>query len=304
MDFLKQNIWVVVLGGILFSFLFPAIGILASPLLEPLFMVLMFMSTLDIKIKEVMQDIRKPGKIIMTLLIIHLVSPLIVLVFKPFISADIFLGLIIATVVPSGVSVVFLSKLFGGEPSRSLVVTTASNLLSPLVVPLLVLIFAGQAINVSPIAMSLTIIKLIIIPFIAAQFVAQTSWKKKLSKYMTETLLIILGLIIIGIISPVRNFILDDLMLALTLAAFVALLNIIDFFLGYSIGRPIESKISYGVSASFKNFALATLLSLSLFTTVVALPAIMYAVINSFLLIPLQWFVEGQKMEAKAYKKK
>lgn len=294
MNFFRHNIWAVVGIGFLISFIFPAGGTLISPFLHILFMILTFFSTLDVHIPEVMRDIQRPKKTIITLLIIHLVSPLIVLFCRPFLSPDIYLGLIIASVVPSGISVVFLTKLFGGDETRSLIITTISSLLSPITVPLLVMLFAGQSINVSPVAMSITIMKLIVIPFILAQYVAHTPWKKRLVKKAPEVLICTLLLLIIGIISPVRNYLLDNLLLSLALAGFVSFLSVVNFLLGFHLGRAPEAKISYGVSASFKNFALSNVLAFSLFNSMVGLPAILYAVINSFMLIPMQWYIEGQ----------
>ena len=295
LDFLHNNVWALGLVGILFSFLFPAIGILISPLLHILFMILMFLSTLDIKVHEVVKDIKRPKQTVITLAIIHLLSPLIVYAFKSFMDPDIYLGLILAASVSSGVSVVFLTKIFGGEPTRSLVITTISNIISPVVVPLLIFLFAQKMVSVSPIDMSMTIVKLIIIPLIAAQIVARNKvWKKKISTYSTETMLALLLIIIIGIISPVRNYIMSNLLISLVLAGIVSILTVINFLAGYYLGKKAETKISYGISASFKNFTLSTVLALSLFSTTVALPAILYAVINSFLLIPMQWFIEGK----------
>jgi BASS family bile acid:Na+ symporter len=294
MKFLKHNIWAVVSIGFAFSLLFPALGTLVSPFLHILFMILTFFSTIDIKIPEVVRDIQRPKKIILTILIAHLLSPLIILMCRPWFDPEIYLGLIIASVVPSGISVIFLAKLFGGDASRALIITTISSLLSPITVPMLVLIFAQQDIDVNPLSMSFTIIKLIVIPFLAAQYVAHTHWKKRLAKKSNDVLIWTLLLLIIGIISPVRNYLLDNLLLSLVLAGFVGMLSCINFLTGFYVGRAPEARASYGLSASFKNFALANVLAFSLFNSTVALPAIVYAVINSFMLIPIQWFIEGQ----------
>lgn len=299
MNYLKHNIWAVVAIGFVISFIFPAGGTLVSPFLHLLFMILTFFSTLDVHVKEVMKDIQRPKKTILTLLIIHLASPLIVWLCRPWLNPDIYLGLIIASVVPSGVSVVFLTKLFGGDETRSLIITTLSSLLSPISVPFLVFLFARQNIDINPLSMSFTIIKLIIVPLLAAQYVARTEWKMRLVRKTPEVLMVTLLLLIIGIISPVRNYILDNLLLSLMVAGIVGILSIINFLLGFHIGRAPEAKISYGVSASFKNFALSNVLAFSLFNSIVGLPAIMYAVVNSFMLIPMQWFIEGQMQKSR-----
>lgn len=299
MNFFKHNIWAVVLLGLLFSFILPPIGILMSPFVQLFFMVIMFFSTLNISIRKVMTEIHHPSKILISLFLIHLASPLLLLPLRGFFSEEIFLGLILASVVPSGISVVFLSKLFGGDPSRSLVITTISSLLSPITVPVLILLFAQTSIAISPFAMALTITKLVILPFCLARIVAQTKYKKSLDRYTLQVMLITLFLIIIGIISPLTKYVLSTLPLFMVLSGLVTVLNVILFLAGFSIGSTHEAKASYGITATFKNFTLSTVLALSLFNAEVALPAIAYSVINSFLLIPMQWFIEGQKPHAK-----
>lgn len=295
MNYLKHNIWAVVLIGLIFSFLFPAIGTLASPFLGSMFMLLMFLSTLDIKVDAVLKEIQRPQKTIIALLIIHLLSPILVLIMKPLLTADLYLGLIIASAVSSGISVVFLTDIFGGNTNRPLVITTISNILSPLTLPVIVFVFARQVINVSPLDMSITIAKLVIIPLIAAHYVSKTKWKKKIEKYDTNVSILLLMFIIIGILSPVRNFILGHMFEAMIMTGIVSVLIIVNFFAGYFMGKDIETKIGYGISTSFKNFTLSTVIAISLFGSIVALPAIMYSVMNSFLLIPMQWFIESQQ---------
>ena len=85
----------------------------------------------------------------------------------------------------------------------------------------------------------------------------------------------------------------------MVLLGVVTVLNIILFLAGFSIGTTHESKTSYGISATFKNFALSTVLALSIFNAEVALPAIAYSVVNSFLLIPMQWYIDNKKLKSK-----
>lgn len=300
MKFFEHNIWAVVLAGLILSFLLPPIGILISPFVQTLFMIIMFFSTLNISIRKVMAEIHHPKKVFISLLLIHLASPLMLLPFRGFFSEEIFLGLILASVVPAGISVVFLSKLFGGDPSRSLVVTTISSLLSPVTVPLLVMIFAQTSIALSPFTMAMTITKLVIIPFLVARFVSRTPYKKMLDKHTSRVTLVTLFLIIVGIISPLTSYVVSSLGIFMVLIGVVTVLNVILFLAGFSMGTTHEAKTSYGISATFKNFALSTVLALSIFNAEVALPAIAYSVINSFLLIPMQWFIDGQKPQNKA----
>lgn len=294
MNFFKHHMWAVVLTGLMVSFTFPAIGILISPFLHPLFMYLMFLSTLTINVPLLIKDAQHPQKSLFVLLIIHIVSPLIVFLCKPLFSQEIFLGLIIATSVPSGVSAIFLTHLFKGDTTRALFTTSLSNMITPFIVPLSIYIFAHSEVDVHPVGMMVTAIKLIFVPAICAHYVAKTSWKARFEKNNTEVMLALLLLIIVGIIAPVRSYLTDNILLTLTLCAYVGTLISFDFILGFRLGSHTSEKIAYAITASFRSFALATLLALTYFNGVVALPAITYTIMTSLLLIPMQWFIEGQ----------
>lgn len=258
---------------------------------------LMFLSTLDIHIRSVLRDIHKPTKTLMTLGITHILAPTLVLPFRDMFSTEIYVGLIIATVINAGISCVFLSKLFGGEESRALVVVTISGLLAPFTVPFLLYIYAGTSVDIEIFAMMMTIFKLLVVPFIAAQLVVHYGYKHYFQKYSTKGSLFLLFLLIVAIVSPLRSTIIANLGLSLVLAGIIGTIITITFLAGFSIGSKMTSKISYGVSASFKNVALATVIAIEFFGAGAALPAIIYTVVNPLLLIPMQWFIEGQTLK-------
>jgi len=295
-EFMEGNVWVVAILGTVVSFLFPAIGILINPLLQPLFMAFMFLSVLDIEIKEVLTDMKKPTKTLVVLLIVQLVSPAIIFLFRNHVVDDVYIGLILAAIAPSAVSAIFLSKVFGGEPHKSLIVTVISNLLSPLTIPFLMILFAQTRVHVGFLDMSATIFKLIVVPFVLAQLFAKTSYKDTVSKRSTGISVFLLSVIIVGTLSPLHSFVLDNLYISLTLSGIVALLGLINFLFGYSIGNTQKSKVSYAISASYKNFTLSAVLAMSLFGGIVALPSIIYSIIGSLCMIPMKWFLEAKRM--------
>jgi len=49
------------------------------------------------------------------------------------------------------------------------------------------------------------------------------------------------------------------------------------------------------VSASYKNHTLSTVIALSLFGPTVALPSVIYAVVNNLFLIPMQFVFEEKE---------
>lgn len=295
MNKIKENIWLVVLGAIVVSFIIPKIGLSLKPYLNYLLMILMFLSCLDIEIKQIVDSFKDYKKQIIVLAIVHLASPVLILLMRGFLSDEIFLGLILAATIPAGRSSVFLANIYGGEPTKALMVTSWSNILSPIVVPVLVWTFARTSIHMDPSEMGMAILKLVLIPIIAAILIRKTKFNKSLSKNGPNFSVIVLFLIIMGIIAPIKDIVLKQPGYSLILVAIVAGLTIINFYLGYLTGKTKPEKITYAISASYKNYTLATVLALSLFSPLVALPAIIYTIVDNILLIPMQMMMNSAK---------
>lgn len=294
-DFTRRNTWAVILSAIIFSFISPAIGISIKPYLNYLLGTLMFLSCLDLKVSEILESFSDLKSQILVLLIVNFVSPTILFFIKDYFSPEIFLGLIIAAVTPAGRSAVFLSLIYGGIPIKALVVTSLSNVISPITVPVLVWFYTHTTIKMDPIAMGITIFWMVLIPLVAAYFFGKLSLGKKLN-YISPTIsTFIVFLIILGIISPIKNVVLDNPSLTLILLLVISLLITIDFALGFIINKKLPDKITYGLSSSYKNYTMATILSISLFSPIVALPSIVYTIANNLLLVPFQLLLNHPK---------
>ena len=267
----------------------PSLGMALKPYLNIFLMILMFLSCLDIDLKEFWEALKDFKIQALILLIVHLVSPLIILIFfRKFLSDEIFLGLILASVIPAGRASVFLVSIYGGKPVTALVISSISNALSPITVPFLVWLFAKTSIKVNPVEMGVAILWLVAVPIAAAILVRWLGWAKYLIKSASGLSTIFLFLIIIGIISPIRQVIIDNWEKSIWLVGLVMGLISFDFWLGWKIGKTKKDKITLAVTSSYKNYTLGTLVALSLFNPVVALPSIIYTITNNLLLIPIQ----------------
>lgn len=286
---IKKNTWLIVLTAIILGFILPNVGLFLQSSVVYLLMIMMFFSVLDMSYRKVWEQLHDYKKTLAALSIVHLAGPLVVLLFKPFVPEEIFLGLIIATVINAGVSIVFLSQLYGGLPSKALVITAISHIFSPILVPFLVVVFAKTSIAIDPVSISWTIIKLVIVPIVLSMLVRRSRLYEPMKKHGAWINIVLLFLIIMGIIAPIREIILNNISRAIFVGLIVMLVVIVDFALGFALGKNKAERITYGVSTSYKNYVLANVVTLSLFGPVVALPAAMYAVANNVLLVPLQF---------------
>lgn len=291
----RKYMWVLVLSAVVIGFAFPEPGFMLEPYLGYLLMCLMFFGCLDVSIPQILNHMKDYRKKIAVLLVIHLSGPVLVLFLRPFLPAEIYLGLVLASVVSSGMSVVFLSQLYGGIPSRSLIITSVSNIFSPVTVPILVFLFAGTSVAVDYVSMGVTMLKLVVVPVVLVLLVQRTRFYQRLKDNGTYFSIGALFLIILGIIAPVRAAILADVSMSLVIGGLISLLVAVNFLLGYAVGSGRQEKITYAVSASYKNHTLSTVIALSLFGPTVALPSVMYSVINNLFLIPIQFVFEEKE---------
>jgi predicted Na+-dependent transporter len=298
MNWLAKNTWLVILLAIVVSFVIPGLGLRLKHLLNVFLMILMFLSCLDIDLKEFVNSLKDFKIQALVLMIIHLVSPLIVLIFlKRFLNEEIFLGLILASAIPAGRAAVFLVSIYGGKPATALVISSISNALSPITVPLLVWLFAKTSIQINPLEMGTTILWLVAVPIAAAILVRCLGLAKYLVKSASGLSVIFLFLIIIGIISPIRGIIIDNFGKSIGLVFIVMGLISFDFWLGWKLGKTKADKITLAVTSSYKNYTLGTLVALSIFNPVVALPSIIYTITNNLMLIPIQILTKKNRVK-------
>lgn len=288
MHFLQKHTWVLIVLALALSFLYPDPGLFLAPFVSYLLMLLMFLSLLKIRIRDVVMQLQHGKEILILLLIIHVGTPFCVFLLEPFLQLELYLGLLLISAMPSGISVVFLSKLFGGIPEKALPITAISHIITPVTVPLIVLLFAGREIEISAWHMTLTLIKLIGIPYLAAWIVRRSVFIEPLNKYSMVSSQILLFVLLIGLISPLVPLIIDNTHL-LPMIIVVSIIMTACFFWGsYRIGKTRKDHITFGITGSFKNFTLATVVAVSLFTPLASLPVIVYAVTNNLLLVPLE----------------
>jgi len=285
----------IILFGALLGFIWPHPGILLRPLLNILLMILIFLSCLEIDLNKIWQTFKKPKLIFLELLIVHLASPILIFIFlKPFIQPELFLGLILVTTVPVGRSAVFLSNLFGGLPEKALIISSLSNLISPIVLPLITYYFARSTIKFDAIEMGSSITIIIVIPFFLALIFKHFNLIKKIINYQTDISTILVAIIVWGIIAPIHSQITSHFYLSLILTILSLVLMSINFGLGYLLGSSQPEKITYAISATYKNYSLATIIASLTFpwAIMVTLPSLIYSISNNILLLPLQFLLK------------
>ncbi|MGB0757051.1 MAG: bile acid:sodium symporter family protein [Patescibacteria group bacterium] len=288
--FISHNSWIVIFVALVTGFVYPEAGLWVAPAVVYLLMILILLSTLDVKYRDILKQLHKVRIILTALIVIHIALPLLVLLFKPLVSDDIFLGLIIAAAIPSGLSVIFFAKLFKGLPSEALVITMLSNMLSPFIVPTVVYVLAREIVSIDILGMMWTIVKIVFIPLIVARLIRPTAIAKSIRNYSTPASLVLLFLIIIGLIAPLKSTILSDPTQSILVSGIVLVLIVFATVVGFMFGKGRQEKRTLLITCSYKNYTLATVTALTLFGPLVALPSILYTIMNNLILLPVQLF--------------
>lgn len=289
MQDLNEYVWASILGIIVLALIFPAPGILLKPYVGYLLILLMTLACLHITPKDIKTALTHKEVYLVVALVV-LATPLLALLAKPFLHPEIFTGLLIATAVPAGISVAFISELFGGKPAEALSISTLSHLISIISMPTILFLCAKvtATTQIEPIVVALA--KFVLIPLMLAQLL-----RKTLSKYTKHTSgisTVILLMIIWGIIAPTRDKLLTQFDQMVSVFIICAAIMTLAFFAGWLLGKNKKLKITYAISASYKNYALATVIALSTFGELAAFASISYTVLNNVMFAIAKFFIK------------
>jgi bile acid:Na+ symporter, BASS family len=148
-------------------------GFKTKVLITPAIQLIMFGMGTKLNLGDFVREFSNPFKLIYGTVMVYLLMPLsailVVYVFgfsgKEY--AEIAAGIILVGVCPGGVASNIMTYLAKGNLPYSMTLTTFATLLSPLVTPPLMLLFAGDEIDVKILDMMISIINLMFVPVIA-----------------------------------------------------------------------------------------------------------------------------------------
>jgi BASS family bile acid:Na+ symporter len=144
-------------------------GFNTNKLIIPSIQVIMFGMGTKLDLKDFVKEFRKPVVVIAGTIMVFLLMPLAALLivniwnFPPEVAA----GIILVGACPGGVASNVMTYLAKGNLALSVTLTTFATLLSPLVTPFLMKLFAGQFIEVNTVSMMISIVNMILIPIFA-----------------------------------------------------------------------------------------------------------------------------------------
>ncbi|HEX2919631.1 MAG TPA: bile acid:sodium symporter family protein [Bacteroidales bacterium] len=169
-----------------FPQLFTNWGFDTNKLIVPSIQVIMFGMGTKLSIADFVKELSQPFKVIMGTIMVYVLMPLAAFLiikvynFPPEVAA----GIILLGACPGGAASNIMTYLAKGNLALSMTVTTLTTLLSPIVTPLMMQMFAGELIQVDVVDMMISIVNIIFIPVFAGIVInkilyGNLEWAKK-----------------------------------------------------------------------------------------------------------------------------
>lgn len=235
-----------------------------------LLMIVMFGMGLTLKPKDFMLVFQHPKDILLGCLAQFSIMPILAfLLGKLFgLETGLLAGVILVGTCPGGTSSNVITYLSRGDVALSVGMTSVNTLLAPLLTPAITWLLLRTSVNVEPIGMFLSIVRVVIIP-IALGFVLNRFMSRQIQKVLDllpVVSVLAITLIVASVVSHNAQQILDT---GLVVFVVVILHNLLGYACGYGLGKilklPLAKKKALSIEIGMQNSGLATSLAATAF---------------------------------------
>ncbi len=285
-------LWVLIITSV--SLAFPNLFLPLKPVIKPLLGSVILSMGLTLKFKDFKSLVEKPKVVLIGLATQYTVMPIL----GWLIATELYRGLpevfiagqVLTGACPTGVVSNVYSFLAEANLALSLALSGVNTLISPFLTPFLTELLAGKVVKVEAIRLFSDMVQVTLIPALVGIGINSKfgdrveKLKPFLPTYSTVAVVVIVGFVVAAgrekILSlPERSFEL------LFLGALLHLL--FGFWLGYVIPRflgvPKVERITISIETAMQNSGLATVLAVSHWGALAALPAIFYSVVQNLI---------------------
>lgn len=264
---ISKYMGVLVLLSAVIGLIFPDVFSHVKPkVINPLLGVIMFGMGLTLKFDDFKVVFSRPRDVIVGCLAQFTVMPLLAWVLARGFKLDdaLTVGVILVGCCPGGTASNVITYLAKGDLALSVGMTGVSTLLAPLLTPLLVLLLAGQSVDVDVVAMFLSILWVVILPIVAGLIVKRLwpSQTEKATAYLPALSSVTICFIVLIIIAANAHKLLTG---GLIIILVVMLHNVCGLALGYLIGRILKlesaKRKAISIEVGMQNSGLASSLA-------------------------------------------
>ena len=228
--------------------------------------IVMFGMGMTLKLSDFKVAFTKPKAVIVGILSQFIIMPVLafVLAFAFQLPAELAVGVILVGSCPGGTSSNVMTYLAKGDVALSVGMTACTTIMAPIVTPLLVLLFAGQTVDVDVLEMFLSIVQVVLVP-IAAGFLINYFFEKVAAACASVLPLVSvvgISLIIMAVVAANQAKLLTVGPLIILV---VMLHNVLGYALGYLVGRVLrltkEQMRTLSIEVGMQNSGLASSLA-------------------------------------------
>ena len=284
-------------GGLFFS----THTIHLAPHITIFLAIIFFLTALKIDLKEIWKCLDDKKLLIITNLLMLVIFPIAVYYLALFVYPKLAIAFLILAAMPSGMTAPLLTEICGGKQSLALVLSITTSLLAPFTIPLMIKLLAGATVVVSFSSMSLSLAKIIFIPFILANII-KYFWEKQIKKtYKTfkPISIMLMGAIIMGVIAKqatnIMKFENEYLIYLGLLFAFFIFIHVISYVVIFWKNK--KERIATTISLTYFNFTLAIYLAGEFFNEPHIVIFVILSVIPwAILLVPFKYYTRNQRI--------
>lgn len=257
--------------------------------ITPMLGVVMFGMGLTLKPTDFRPVLMHPRDILIGEMAQFIIMPLVAWMLCKVLSLppDLAIGVVLVGCCPGGTASNVICYLAQGDIALSVAMTGVSTLLAPVLTPAIVLLLAGQTVQVDVAGMCLSIVQVVILPivlgFAANHYLERATQRVVPLLPMLSTLAIatIIGIIVAHNASRILSC-------SLIVAVAVVLHNMLGLTLGYGagllLGLPLPKRAAIAIEVGMQNSGLATSLAATHFAMypMAAVPGAMFSVWHNF----------------------
>ena len=245
--------------------------------------VVMFGMGMTLTFQDFKRVLQRPWEVLLGVAAQFLIMPLAAwfLVWLFALPPELAIGVVLVGTCPGGTASNVISYLAKGDVALSVSMTMATTLLAPVVTPTLTWLLAGSWIEVSFMAMMISIAQMVLLPLLlgltAHHFFERTV--EKILPVMPVVSVVTIVLLVGGVVALGAESLLD---VGLLMAAIVVLHNAFGLVLGYGMARlfRLDSKKARTVSieVGMQNSGMAASLAVLYFSPAAAIPGAIFSV--------------------------
>lgn len=247
--------------------------------------IVMFGMGLTLKVQDFAVVFKRPYDILLGFAAQFTIMPLLAVVLARLfrLPTDLAVGVILVGTCPGGTSSNVMTYLSHGDVPLSVGMTAVSTIFAPMLTPLLTLLYAGQKVEVSVMAMFMSILQVVFIPLVLG-FILNYFYDKFMT-HVTRLLPLVSTVAIVMIVASVVSHNSSKIMTSgLLIIAVVVLHNTLGYLIGYGTAKLLRRDTTkcrtVALEVGMQNSGLATGLAAAHFAQypLAAIPGAVFSV--------------------------